>query len=141
MRRERLLTGGLLVVAVLAVGCGGPVNVQGRVVKDGKPVADAMVLFHPVKGGQEAGDQTDEEGRFRVKNPQRDGIIPGEYKVTVSKKVWPPGMKVPTAHEMTIPMMAKQKESMPMDYISQEKTPLKVTIPRGGVSDLVLEIK
>jgi hypothetical protein len=133
--------GGLLACAALVVGCGGPVNVQGKVVKDGKPLKGATVLFLPVGEGPEAGDVTDEEGNFRLKNPQKLGVLPGEYMVTVSKKVWPPGMKEPGPFELTIPLVAKMKESVPENYTIKEKTPLRVTVPRGGAMDLVLEIK
>jgi hypothetical protein len=141
MRSHRIWTGGLFVCLALVAGCGGPVNVEGKVVRDGKPLAGATVVFLPVDGGQEAGDVTDEEGNFRLKNPQKMGIVPGEYLVTVSKTVWPPGMKVPGPQEMTIPLVAKMKESLPAEYTLKDKTPLKITVPRGGIKDLVLEIK
>jgi len=133
--------GSLFVGIAVVVGCGGPVNVQGKVVKDGKPVAEATVVFIPVSGGQEAGDLTDEEGNFRLKNPQKFGLVPGEYLVTVSKMVYPPGMKVPSPQEMTMAMTAKMKESLPAQYTRQDKTPLRVTVPRGGVTDVILDIK
>jgi hypothetical protein len=135
------MTGVLVIGLALAVGCGGPVNVQGKVVKDGKPLAGATVVFIPVNGGQEAGDLSDEVGNFRLKNPQKFGLVPGEYLVTVSKMVYPPGMKVPTPEEMTMAMTAKMKESLPVQYTKQDKTPLRVTVPRGGITDVVLDIK
>jgi Carboxypeptidase regulatory-like domain len=142
MRLYRIgLGGGLFVCAALAAGCGGPVHVEGKVVRDGKPLAGATVIFLPVGEGQEAGDVTDKEGGFRLKNPQKEGVLPGEYLVTVSKKVWPPGMKEPGPHELSIPLVAKMKESLPEKYTLKEKTPLKITVPRGGTKDLVLEIK
>jgi hypothetical protein len=141
MRRQTIMAGGLFVVLVLATGCGGPVNVQGKVVKDGKPVAGATVMFIPVNGGQEAGDFTDDEGNFRLKNPQKFGLVPGEYLVTVSKMEYPPGMKVPTPQEMTMKMTAKMRESLPAQYTTQDKTPLRVTVPRGGITDVILDIK
>ena len=142
MRLDRIgMGGGLLACAALAAGCGGPVNVEGKVVRDGKPVAGATVVFLPEGEGTEAGDVTDKEGGFRLKNPQKEGILPGEYLVTVSKTVWPPGMKEPGPFEMNIPLMEKMKESLPADYTVKDKTPLKVTVPRGGTKDLLLEIK
>ena len=141
MHSQRIVLGGLLVVVALAVGCGGPVNVQGKVLRDGKPVSEATVVFIPVSGGQEAGDLTDEGGHFRLKNPQKFGVVPGEYLVTVSKMVYPPGMKPPTPQEMTMALTSKMKESLPLQYTTQDKTPLRVTVPRGGVTDVILEIK
>ena len=48
MRLYRIgLGGGLFVCAALAAGCGGPVHVEGKVVRDGKPLAGATVIFLP----------------------------------------------------------------------------------------------
>src|SRR5438128_11331253 len=141
MYRHRLLTRSLFVWAALAIGCGGPVDVQGKVLRNGKPVPEAQVVFIPVNGGHEAGDVTDGEGNFRLKNPQKMGVVPGEYLVTVSKRDWPPGMKRPGPGELSIPLAAMQKETLPEQYTQQEKTPLRITVPRGGVRDLVLDIK
>ena len=140
MRLHPVLTTSLF-GSVFAIGCGGPVNVEGKVVMGGKPLTGAQILFVPVAGGLEAGDVTDEEGKFQVKNPQKLGVVPGEYRVTVSKKDYPPGMKRPDAHQMTIALTAKMKETLPAKYTVQDKTPLRVTVPRGGTTAVVLEIE
>lgn len=140
MRHYSLWAGSLFVCSAVAAGCGGPVDVQGKVVMGGKPLGGAQILFSPVNGGQEAGDVTDEEGNFRLKNPQKLGVVPGEYAVTLSKKDYPPGMKRPDAYQMTMALTAKMKETLPLDYTLQNKTPLHVTVPRGGTKNLVLEI-
>ena len=141
MRLHSIGIGSLFVGAALVAGCGGPVDVQGTIVRNGKPVTGAQVAFIPVKGGQEAGDLTDEEGNFRLKNPKKFGIVPGEYLVTVSKLDFPPGMPRPSAHELNMALTAKMKETMPVHYTLQDKTPLRVTVPRGGIKDVVLDIK
>lgn len=141
MRLQSILTASLIVCSALAAGCGGPVHVEGKVVMGGKPLAGAQILFVAVTGGREAGDVTDEEGKFRIKNPQDLGVVPGEYVVTVSKKDYPPGMKRPDAHQMTMALTAKMKETLPTKYTVQDKTPLRVTVPRGGTKDVVLEIE
>jgi hypothetical protein len=141
MRLHKIVMGSLCVCSAFALGCGGPVNVEGRVLMDGKPVGGAQVLFIPVNGGQQAGDVTDDAGHFQLKNPQKLGIVPGEYVVTVSKKDFPPGMKRPSPHELTIPLAAKMKETLPASYTQLDKTPLRITIPSGGTNDLVLDIK
>ena len=141
MRRHRIGMVGLLLGPALAAGCGGPVNVEGKVVLDGKPLTGVQILFIPVGGGPQAGDVTDDEGKFQVKNPQTLGVVPGEYLVTVSKKDYPPGMKRPGPREMTMALTAKMKETLPANYTLQDKTPLRVTVPRGGKKDVVLVIK
>jgi hypothetical protein len=141
MGLHRLLMTGLFACSVFASGCGGPVNVEGKVVMGGKPLTGAQVLFVPVAGGLEAGDVTDDEGKFQVKNPQKLGIVPGEYRVTVSKKDYPAGMKRPGPREMTMALTAKMKETLPARYTMQDKTPLRVTVPSGGTKDVTLEIE
>ncbi len=42
---------------------------------------------------------------------------------------------------MTMALTAKMKETLPARYTMQDKTPLQVTVPRGGTNDLVLEIE
>jgi hypothetical protein len=140
MRRHPIATGAVLFGAILVSGCGGPVNVEGQVRWAGKPLAGAQVLFIPVAGGQQAGDVTDAEGHFRLRNPQTLGIVPGEYLVTVSKKDYPPGMKRPELHEMSLALTAKMKQLLPAKYTLQDQTPLRVQVPRAGTEDIVLEI-
>jgi hypothetical protein len=73
--------------AVLAcAGCGGgPVPVSGVVTLDGQPLPQATVTFLPLGQGRTASGFTDAEGRFHLSTlEQRDGALPGEYKVTVT---------------------------------------------------------
>lgn len=84
----------LLLTATL-VGCGGggeerlPVHpVQGQILLQGKPLANALVAFHPksATGAAKfsARGQTDEQGTFRVTTyDTNDGAPAGEYAVTV----------------------------------------------------------
>jgi hypothetical protein len=136
-----MVMGSLVVCTAIAAGCGGPVRVEGKVTRNGKPLPGAQVLFIPVSGGQQAGDLTDGEGNFRLKSAQALGVVPGEYLVTVSKMDYPPGMKRPDAHQMTMAMTAMKRQTLPAPYTLQDKTPLRVTVPRGGTNDVLLEIK
>jgi hypothetical protein len=109
------------------------VTVEGKVTFDGKPLEGAAVIFIPKDGGVGASALTDAEGAFRLIGTQADGLVPGEYRVTVSKRVFPPGMKPPDDPRMlTIPMVEKMVESLPVVYTLQDKTPLRVTVPSGG---------
>jgi hypothetical protein len=77
------------------LGCGkdsghGVYPVHGRVLYNGKPVANAQVTFHPV--GDVKRDtirpvgKVDEQGNFKLTSFKNgDGAAPGEYQVTV---VW-----------------------------------------------------
>lgn len=77
--------------AVLA-GCGGqsgPVchPVRGQVQLDGRPLADAQVVFHPALGAPAISKpfaQTDSQGNFSLTTVQSgDGAPAGEYAITV----------------------------------------------------------
>ena len=82
----------LLRIAVsltLLAGCSrGPelLPVAGVVALDGKPVADAGVLFQPVDGGPIAGATTDGNGKFQLTSMNRPGAMAGPYRVTITKK-------------------------------------------------------
>ena len=64
--------------------------VQGTVLLDGKPVAHAFVVFHPL-GNTGPGDlhpraQADQDGTFVLSTYESDDGAPaGEYRVTVQK--------------------------------------------------------
>src|SRR5436305_14453351 len=86
----------VLSVLLSAYGCGSSghnlpktVPATGVVTLDGKPVDGAQVVLVPA--GQEitgASGVTDSSGRFSLRAyPEKDGAIPGEYKVQVSKTV------------------------------------------------------
>ncbi|WP_165247196.1 carboxypeptidase-like regulatory domain-containing protein [Paludisphaera soli] len=79
------------VAAVLAVswGCGGGDGlprqaISGKVTLDGQPLESALVTFTPTGAG---GDSTSgaaqvSSGSFSI--PKADGLIPGNYRVSVS---------------------------------------------------------
>jgi hypothetical protein len=83
----------------LCAGCGGgpegpaTAEVTGLVTLDGAPLANADVFFHPVdsEGPAQASQAvTGDDGRFTVQThvaagQYKPGMIPGEYRVSVSK--------------------------------------------------------
>lgn len=78
----------MLLVATVA-GCGpsrpGLLPAEGIVTLDGKPLADAAVVFQPAAGGRPASGVTDANGRFKVGTfKPRDGALPGRHVVTVA---------------------------------------------------------
>ena len=79
----------ILLVLALA-GCGSGVTllpVSGTVTIDDKPVAGAAVLFQPAGGGPAAHAVTDADGRYTLETANSKGAVPGEHKVTVTKKI------------------------------------------------------
>jgi hypothetical protein len=75
-----------------------------------------------------------------VASPTADGILPGTYRVIVSKKQYPPGMKVPSAKEMSFALSAKMRETLPKRYTIAEQTPLRIEVPRGGNKNVELAL-
>ncbi len=94
--RSVFLSRTALAIAALALcphlaGCGdgGPrlVPVTGVVTLDGKPVAEAGVLFKPAGPGDlpPATATTDAEGKFSLATLNKPGAALGEYQVSVVK--------------------------------------------------------
>ena len=76
----------------LLCGCGtsGPgevpkfVQVTGAVQYCGRPLPEALLTFHPDGGGEAAFAIADARGRFSAATNDLNGILPGEYRVTVT---------------------------------------------------------
>src|SRR5687767_15247267 len=108
--------GGMRLLAVLMlvlVGCGpsGPeiASVSGRVTMDGKPLANATVVFIP-ENGRPAGATTDADGRYELNfNEYREGAIPGKNMVRISTQRDP----TPGEEGKSIP---GSKETVPAKY-------------------------
>lgn len=90
MLRCRLADCGLIAVVLLmsSAGCGpgGPAiaYVKGRVTLDGKPLANATVVFIP-EGGRPAGARTDADGNYVLNFTEgRKGAIPGPNAIRIT---------------------------------------------------------
>lgn len=82
---------GLLLVAG---GCGSAamVPVEGVVTLDGQPLDGAAVSFVPDGAGRPAQGETDGAGKFKLSTAAAGpGVVPGKYKVGVSKMEKPAG--------------------------------------------------
>jgi hypothetical protein len=129
-----------LVALLLTAGCDrSGLNLapaEGVVTLDGKPVAEAGVMFAPVDStlGPPAMGVTDENGAFSMKTVNEDGALIGEHHVSVSKSeesVQP----VPGSRALKYVV----KRHVPERYESLETSGLKVTVPEdGGRFDLKL---
>jgi hypothetical protein len=120
-----------LVVFALAVLCPAcssgrkPVNpVRGQILVDGKPAAQAQVLFHPAgidaEKLQPAG-QTDDQGYFNLTTyANSDGAPEGDYTVTVTWfRVFRNGDEV------------SSRNVLPRRYAVPDSSQLKVTVNKG----------
>jgi hypothetical protein len=119
------LMAGLLVGADKDKKDGPKTVVQGTVTFDGKPLANATVVFVPMaKGGQKATGTTDEKGRYQLATQgNKAAIRPGEYKVVITKTV-------------------SGKSLLPAKYSSAEKTALTCKVGEGeNTFDFALKSK
>ena len=142
----------LFLVTLVHPGCSSsnkPVEVNGVVLLDNEPVAEATVLFIPDGNvGQPAHGMTDENGKFQLTTfKENDGAIPGNYKVTVTKSVPPPqppeadpgDSKSVVAHFKAIKQHKKEKSPLPGIYANVKTTPFQYTVPVDG--KVTLELK
>lgn len=145
-RTRRMLP--LVLASAVAAGCGSgrptTVPIRGSVTLDGKPVAQAMVLFVPATGGVPARGVTGEDGGFTLTTfTEGDGALAGKHRVAVSK------MKV-TGIEATADGMVPANVSgemrtiwvTPQKYSDVETSGLEVDVgPAMAPVALALEAK
>src|SRR5262245_66185683 len=90
--------------AILAsLGCGGDglkrVPVQGKVTAKGVPVGNATVLFMPIADTKGEGGigTADADGNFTLTGSRRgdSGVVPGKYRVRISRFVDRDGTVLP----------------------------------------------
>jgi hypothetical protein len=130
-------------LCLAASGCGkAPAPVAGQVVtSDGKPVWGVAVGFWTKeKARQPFTAVTDPQGRFSLACPA------GEYQVTVL----PPSAKGAGRGWGVGPLPSAGKgeggngpvqPAVPKPYWRSDTSPLRVTVPAGGVKDVLLEVQ
>lgn len=138
-----LWLGGLLA----AVGCGSKgghlprtVPAKGIVTLDGKPVEGAQVVLVPAaEGTTGAFGTTDASGRFSLRAyDEKDGAIPGAYKVQVSKTVEVRLEGAKGSLDGGDPV--RFDYGVPAKYTGAQTSGLKVTIPDSGIDDIKLSL-
>ncbi len=86
----------LVFAAAFATGCGPGltlVPVSGRVTTDGDPLEGASVVFLPSvpnPDGESSYGVSGPDGRYVVQTEGKRGVVPGKYRVLVSKTVMDP---------------------------------------------------
>lgn len=81
-----------LSIAVTFSGCmkrdpWGAIPINGRVTIDGKPLANAEILYFPVAEGQARPGfgLSDRDGHFSIISTEEiRGVVPGEYRIAIS---------------------------------------------------------
>jgi len=116
------------------VGCGDHAPdlncqpVRGQVMVDGKPVAEAYVVFHPTTPiadwNAKPRASTDADGRFTLTTDKAsDGAPPGAYQVTVELR----GQR-----QVGEELVRDGAQLLPERYRQPEKSGIQVTIVEGA---------
>jgi hypothetical protein len=120
------------------IGCGGgahdEVSVSGTVTLDGKALPGAALRFVPTGSTRGVGGmgRAGADGKYTLKGMRgAAGILPGTYKVVISKLVMPDGTDFP-ADSKVGPMDSPAKEQLPATYSDSNQTRLTATVPEGG---------
>ena len=116
----------------LLTGCGGesgPVchPVEGKVLYQNQPLAEAMVVFHPLAAPAEKAPQpvgtTDAAGRFSLTTLRSgDGAPLGEYAITVE-------LRAP--QQIGEEVVRDGPNLLPPRYASPQETPLRHKVAAG----------
>lgn len=122
----------LMLIGAAANGCSRAAQpacfaVRGQVVRDGKPLAEAMIVFHPL-GDHSPGTpkplaQCDEQGRFTLSTfHTNDGAPAGSYAITVE-------LRAPrqVGEEIT----RDGPNGLPARFASPQITPLRYQVVEG----------
>jgi hypothetical protein len=131
------------VVAAVAIGCGSEdgnlprtVPVSGLVTLDGVPVDGAQVIFVPDASGTGAYGSTDSAGKFALRiSEKKDGAIPGNYKVQVSKTI---EKKLPGTLDGGDAVSFEY--GLPAKYTGHMTSGLTAQIPDSGTDAIKLEL-
>ena len=121
---------------LLSAGCGpsGPeiASVSGRITMDGKPLANATVVFIP-ENGRPAGASTDADGNYVLNFSQgRRGAIPGKNAIRITTQRDP----TPGDDGKSIP---GSKEKIPMRYNSASELEFTVEPKKKNIANFDLK--
>ncbi len=135
-----------LIPIVGLIGCSQSIDdrprepVAGTVKMDGQPLPDGWILFTPIGEASEKSTGATAEikdGAFSI--PREQGLVPGKYKVSVSRAE----LKEPTGKAKKKGMLERSKvlgaEQIPAKY--NTKTALKHEIKPGGDMDVKVELQ
>jgi hypothetical protein len=130
-----------LCIALIA-GCSGSIGpecypVRGQVLRDGKPLAEAQVCFHPLDsappGVPRPQATTDEQGRFTLTTLRaNDGAPEGKYRITVERRA---------PRQIGEELVRDGDNELPARYARPDASPLEFAVQPGEneVPPLVIE--
>ncbi|MDR2168759.1 MAG: carboxypeptidase-like regulatory domain-containing protein [Planctomycetaceae bacterium] len=122
-------------------GLQGLTPCSGTLTQDGKPVEGVTVTFIPDSTDPQArgaSAQTDANGNFNAKTLQWNGILPGQYKIILSKRITKvePGQEAVDDNYKTVTYVEQMGK-----YANPEKSELTIEIKKTGNKNIKLEIK
>lgn len=136
-----------LLAAVSILGCdSGPTGdivptapASGTLTLNGVPLEYYQVSFFP-EDNRPAIGITDAEGKFTLgTNSENDGAVVGTHRIAVTYVGKPSDNPDEGIMEFTAPPPPKHK--IPGKYNSPDSSELSLEIPKGGTTDLVLDLK
>lgn len=145
---------GSIVIVCCLLGCSGAkgpatAKVSGVVKYNGAPVDGATVIFSPIAGGRPATGITDAQGHYDLSTfGDKDGAVPGEFKVTVQKTKTEGETPTNLTYEQINEMQVRgeqvpgpvTKNLLPEKYLSPISTDLNASV-KSGTNDVPLELK
>ena len=116
------------------------VPVTGTVTMDGEPLGEAIVIYIPDGGtvGQGGTGMTEANGKYLLssqndKGETVSGVIPGKYRVAISRMVKPDGsVWTPDATNSTGPATVGAREELAMEYSDPRSSIWLIDIISGG---------
>lgn len=144
-----------LAVSVLLLGCGGGTKedpnrpartkVSGKVTLQGAPVEGATITLRPVQGNHSALALTDASGRYVLGTfDKSDGVVPGEYEVTVTKLAPGTGGSQPSPDDPNYNPNVKPeppKHLLPEKYADPKTSNLKASVSTAPRDDLEFDLQ
>jgi hypothetical protein len=107
-------------------------SVHGIVTLDGEPLDDAAVTFYPDEKTEGTGGsaRTGTDGKFVIVGAKgQNGLAPGKYKVTVSKRKGGPVTDEPV---LAAPTEVELKNDLPPIYSNPNETTLSYSVTGDG---------
>ncbi|MDR1382513.1 MAG: hypothetical protein LBJ67_01500 [Planctomycetaceae bacterium] len=122
-------------------GIKGLVPCSGVVLKNGQSVEEVSITFIPIDATSEsktANGRTNVNGQFTATTQKWNGILPGKYKITLTKRIPQvnPGQEsVPESYRTVTHVEQMGK------YAKADQSGLTIEIPKSGDKDLKIEIQ
>jgi hypothetical protein len=122
-----------LAVLLLSTGCGDPnavktVPVSGVVKMNGEPLANAYVMFQPMRGQNAPASyaRTDEQGHYSLKviTTEQKGAVPGPHKVLIELRDYEedPADDESYAYNDSVPERYHNEETAPTFEVPEDGT-------------------